>query len=217
MEMQLARREVETWSMVQVAKHMAAILQSPKNGEFNLQLWGLKKQTTTLGTELAARDRCCSLLKGLLGEEDTQSSSFFMDDKNVQLFGHGLPIEVFKNHKLQVKTVLEGSVIHMPASYMSLHATQFFMPADDYHDEFSDKPKFQSSNEEDGGQEPISSSDTLVPDLSDNEQGVVQDGSESLSNHGCQVVPEICFIEVVDLIWGWEKFCFYVFLFAWSW
>ncbi|CAK9274616.1 unnamed protein product, partial [Sphagnum jensenii] len=158
-----------------------------ENGEFNLQLWGLKKHTTTLGTELAARDRCCSLLKGLLGEEDTQSSSFFMDDKNVQLFGHGLPVEVFRNHKLQVKTVLEGSVIHMPTSYMSLHATQFFMPADDYHDEFSDKPKFQSSDEEDGGQEPISSSDTLVPDLLENEQGVVQDGSESLSNHGCQV------------------------------
>ncbi|CAM6061053.1 unnamed protein product [Sphagnum tenellum] len=188
-----------------------------KNGEFNLQLWGLKKQTTTLGTELAARDRCYSLLKGLLGEEDTQSSSFFMDDKNVQLFGHGLPVEVFKNHKLQVKTVLEGSVIHMPASYMSLHATQFFMHADDYHDEFSDKPKFQSSDEEDGGQEPISSLDTLVPDLSKNEHGVVQDGSESLSNHGCQVVPDICFIEVIDLIWGWEKFCFYVFLFAGSW
>ncbi len=70
---------------------------------------------------------------------------------------------------------------------------------------------------QDGGQKPISSSDTLVPDLSENEQGVVQDGSESLSNHGCQVVPEICFIEVVDLIWGWEKFCFYVFLFAGSW
>jgi hypothetical protein len=51
---------------------------------------------------------------------------------------------------------------------------------------------------QDGGQEPINSSDTLVPDLSENEQGVVQDGSESLSNHGCQVVPEICFIEVVD-------------------
>jgi hypothetical protein len=111
-------------------------------------------------------------------EEDMQSSSFFMDDKNVQLFGHGLPVEVvrkqpykvwavkvlslvpetselyvpcglqFRNHKLQVKTVLEGSVIHMPASYMSLHATQFFMPPDDYHDEFSDKPKFQSSDEE---------------------------------------------------------------------
>ncbi|KAH8948015.1 hypothetical protein BDL97_11G074400 [Sphagnum fallax] len=188
------------------------------NGEFNLQLWGLKKQTTTLGTELAARDRCCSLLNGLLGAEDTQSSSFFMGDKNVQLFGYGLPVEVvreqpykvwvvkvlslvpetselyvpcglqFRNHKLQVKTVLEGSVIHMPASYMSLHATQFFMPPDDYHDEFSDKPKFQSSDEEDGGQELISSSDTLVPDLSENEQGVVQDGSESLSNHGCQGV-----------------------------
>ncbi|CAM6006114.1 unnamed protein product, partial [Sphagnum balticum] len=156
-----------------------------ENGEFNLQLWGLKKQTTTLGTELAARDRCCSLLKGLLGEEDTQSSSFFMDDKNVQLFGHGCLLKW--NHKLQVKTVLEGSVIHMPASYMSLHATQFFMPADDYHDELSDKPKFQSSDEEDGGQEPISSSDILIPDLSENEQGVVQDGSESLSNHGCQV------------------------------
>jgi hypothetical protein len=69
----------------------------------------------------------------------------------------------------------------------------------------------------DGGQEPISSSDTLVPDLLENEQGVVQDGSESLSNHGCQVVPEICFIEVVDLSWGWEKFCFYVFLFVGSW
>ncbi|CAM6075871.1 unnamed protein product [Sphagnum tenellum] len=80
---------------------------------------------------------------------------------------------------------LQGSVIHMPTSYMSLHATHFFMPADDYHDEFSDKPKFQSSDEEDGGQEPISSSDTLVPDLLENEQGVVQDGSESLSNHGC--------------------------------
>jgi hypothetical protein len=40
----------------------------------------------------------------------------------------------------------------------------------------------------DGGQEPISSSDTLVPHLSENEQGVVQDGSESLSNHGCQGV-----------------------------
>lgn len=51
---------------------------------------------------------------------------------------------------------------------------------------------------QDGGQEPISSSDTLVPDLSENEQGVVQEGSESLSNHGCQVVPEICFIEVID-------------------
>jgi hypothetical protein len=36
----------------------------------------------------------------------------------------------------------------MPTSYMSLHATQFFMFADDYHDEFSDKPKFQSSDEE---------------------------------------------------------------------
>jgi len=24
---------------------------------------------------------------------------------------------------------LQGSVIHMPTSYMSLHATQFFMPA----------------------------------------------------------------------------------------
>jgi hypothetical protein len=36
----------------------------------------------------------------------------------------------------------------MPASYMSLHATQFFMLVDDYHDEFSDKPKFQSSDEE---------------------------------------------------------------------
>jgi len=114
-----------------------------RNGEFNLQLWGLKKQTTTLGTELAARDRCCSLLKGLLGEEDTQSSSFFMDDKNVQLFGHGLPVEVvrkqpykvwavkvlslvpetselyvpcglqFRNHKLQVKTVLEVCVLSL--------------------------------------------------------------------------------------------------------
>ncbi len=51
---------------------------------------------------------------------------------------------------------------------------------------------------QDGGQDPISSSDTLVPDLLENEQGVVQDGSESLSNHGCQVVPEICFIEVID-------------------
>ncbi len=69
---------------------------------------------------------------------------------------------------------------------------------------------------QDDGQEPISSSDTLVPDLSENEQGVVQDGSESLSNHGCQVVPDICFIEVVDFIWGWEKFCFYVFLFVGS-
>jgi len=44
---------------------------------------------------------------------------------------------------------------------------------------------------QDGGQEPISSSDTLVPDLSENEQGVVQDGSKSLSNHGCQVVPDL--------------------------
>ncbi len=43
---------------------------------------------------------------------------------------------------------LQGSVIHMPTSYMSLHATQFFMPVDDYHDEFSNKPKFQSSDEE---------------------------------------------------------------------
>ncbi len=55
---------------------------------------------------------------------------------------------------------------------------------------------------QDGGQEPISSSDTLVPDLSENEQGVVQDGSESLSNHGCQVVPEICFIEAIDFWHG---------------
>ncbi len=38
----------------------------------------------------------------------------------------------------------------------------------------------------------------LSMDCPENEQGVVQDGSESLSNHGCQVVPEICFIEVVD-------------------
>jgi hypothetical protein len=30
MEMQPARREVETWSMAQVAEHMAAFLQSPK-------------------------------------------------------------------------------------------------------------------------------------------------------------------------------------------
>jgi hypothetical protein len=32
----------------------------------------------------------------MMGEEDTQSNSFFMDDKNVQLFGHGLPVEVVK-------------------------------------------------------------------------------------------------------------------------
>jgi hypothetical protein len=43
---------------------------------------------------------------------------------------------------------LQGSVIHMPTSYMSLHATQFFMPTDDYHDELSNKPKFKSSDEE---------------------------------------------------------------------
>jgi hypothetical protein len=30
MEMQPARREVETWSVAQVAEHMAAFLQSPK-------------------------------------------------------------------------------------------------------------------------------------------------------------------------------------------
>jgi hypothetical protein len=46
-----------------------------RNGEFNLQLWGLKKQTTTLGTELAARDRCCSLLKACWGKRTRKAAT----------------------------------------------------------------------------------------------------------------------------------------------
>ncbi|KAH8935212.1 hypothetical protein BDL97_17G017500 [Sphagnum fallax] len=89
-----------------------------ENGEFNLQLWGLKKQTTTLGIELAARDSCCSLLKGLLGEEDTQSSSFFMDDKNVQLFGHGLLVEV--ESQTSSETMLEVCVLSLQIFFFLL-------------------------------------------------------------------------------------------------
>jgi hypothetical protein len=55
---------------------------------------------------------------------------------------------LLQKHMYMRMVSLQGSVIHMPTSYMSLHATQFFMPADDYHDEFSDKPKFQSFDEE---------------------------------------------------------------------
>jgi hypothetical protein len=50
-------------------------------------------------------------LKGLLGEEDTQSSSFFMDDKNVQLFGHGLLVEVVRKQPYKVWAVKVLSLV----------------------------------------------------------------------------------------------------------